>query len=317
MEKFRSINLFKMTAAHEVAVSSFNSNHNSYDQFRLSFPLSIVEHFLEDLNASKDKRILELAAGTGKFTRSLVDQGFTNLVIVEPSEGMLATFGKNFPEIETHLGSSYEIPLKDASVDIVVVAQGFHWFSDEASLQEISRVLKHDGKFGCIWNYDTYSKLQILNTPLPQARFLFEGLDTEPVKELISAPVASETPYEVSKKIYETRPWCHDVSTYVYGYDTKVPQYRHAKWREALRDTKAFQPIQKEVFLLYESLIAEKDVYKYWETRSYVTALSDEEKQTLKYNLESILRDKVTESDREGSNLKRIVGTHTIVASKK
>ena len=307
-----------MTSAHKTAVTSYNSNHGSYDQFRPSFRSSIVDQFLQDLNLGDDTnlRILELAAGTGKFTRSLVDKGYTNLVVVEPSEGMLQTFHQNFPEIETHLGSSYDIPLKDASVDAVVVAQGFHWFSDEASLEEIKRVLKHGGKFGCIWNYDTYSKLQILNTPLPNVKFLFEDLSPKTAQKLIDGPIEQGTPFEVSKKIYEQRPWCHDVATYIYGYDANVPQYRHGKWRELLKNSKVFPPIEKEGFLLYESLIPEDEVFKYWETRSYITALSDSEKQTVQYNVGSILRNKVTEADRSGDSLKRIMGTHFIVVPK-
>lgn len=307
-----------MCSANNIAVTSFDSNHSSYDKFRPSFNSAIVDQFLADLNLADapDKRILELAAGTGKFTRSLVDRKYTNLVIVEPSEGMLKTFRSNFPEIETHQGTSYKIPLKDASVDAVIVAQGFHWFSDEESLEEIKRVLKHDGKFGSIWNYDTYSRLQVLNTPLPQVSFKFDNLVTESVQDLLSGPIEQDTAFEVSKKLYDQRPWCHEVATYIYGFDNGVPQYRHGKWRRLLQETTVFPPIEKESFLLSESLIPEENVFLYWQTRSYITALSEEDKQTIKYNLESIIRDNVREEDRSGDSLKRIMGTHSIVVAK-
>lgn len=44
------------------------------------------------------------------------------------------------------------MPLKAESVDIVTVAQAFHWFSNMASLDEFARILKPGGHLVFIWN---------------------------------------------------------------------------------------------------------------------------------------------------------------------
>ena len=44
------------------------------------------------------------------------------------------------------------IPLGDASVDAVFVAQAFHWFDAPEALLEIRRVLRPDGGLGLVWN---------------------------------------------------------------------------------------------------------------------------------------------------------------------
>lgn len=49
-------------------------------------------------------------------------------------------------------GTAQSMPLADASVDVVVCAQSFHWFANRAALDEIHRVLKPGGRLGLVWN---------------------------------------------------------------------------------------------------------------------------------------------------------------------
>lgn len=303
--------------ANNVAIKSFNSNHESYDQLRPSFGPVITKAFLQDLKLMKDetpdpeKVILELAAGTGKFTKNLLDLGWSkNLIIVEPSEGMLKTFRQNFPEITAHQGSSYRIPLPDNSVDSIVIAQGFHWFSDTASLKEMRRVLKSSGTFGCIWNFDGCSKPQQSHKPEPQVSYyLDETIPFDP-------PTDPAQSFEFSKKAMATHPWNKDVTDYMYSFDVNVPQYRQGIWKPLLMENDYFKPIQKENYSYQTSLIEQASVYKYWLTRSYITDLEDDEKVKVEQKINDILKQSVVDSDKvikgETVYLKRIMGTHTV-----
>ena len=49
-------------------------------------------------------------------------------------------------------GTAEAIPLPDASVDVVTVAQAFHWFRFDEALAEIRRVLRPGGGLAILFN---------------------------------------------------------------------------------------------------------------------------------------------------------------------
>ena len=126
---------------------SFGAVAGAYDRGRPSYPDDAVAW----LAGGEAKVVLELAAGTGKLTRSLVDQGHA-VFATEPDEAMLAVLRKRVPEVSAKVATAEEIPANDRSVDVVVVAQAFHWFDHEVALAEVARVLKPGGHLALVWN---------------------------------------------------------------------------------------------------------------------------------------------------------------------
>jgi SAM-dependent methyltransferase len=96
-------------------------------------------------------RVADVGAGTGKLTRTLVAAGH-EVVAVDPSEGMLAMLRAALPGTPTFIGTGEQLPLPDASVDAVTVAQAWHWFDAEAAAAEIARVLRPGGVLGIAWH---------------------------------------------------------------------------------------------------------------------------------------------------------------------
>lgn len=126
---------------------SFGSVAEAYDRGRPAYPADAVAW----LAGGEAKVVLELGAGTGKLTRQLVDQGHA-VFATEPDEAMLAILRERVPEVSAKVATAEEIPANDRSVDVVVVAQAFHWFDHEAALEEIARVLKPGGHVALAWN---------------------------------------------------------------------------------------------------------------------------------------------------------------------
>jgi len=95
--------------------------------------------------------VLDLAAGTGKLSRSLLAAG-VRPIAVEPSQDMLGRLRSGLPEVRALVGSAEDIPLPDDSVDAVMVGQAFHWFDKDRAFPEIARVLRPGGVLGLLWN---------------------------------------------------------------------------------------------------------------------------------------------------------------------
>jgi ubiquinone/menaquinone biosynthesis C-methylase UbiE len=118
-----------------------------YDRTRPDYPAAAVEW----LAGSEQRRVLDLGAGTGKLTAALVTAGH-DVVAVEPLAQMLAILRTSVPDAAALEGRAEAIPLPDADVDVVVVAQAFHWFDHERAVPEIARVLRPSGRLALVWN---------------------------------------------------------------------------------------------------------------------------------------------------------------------
>ncbi|UNI14756.1 hypothetical protein JDV02_001354 [Purpureocillium takamizusanense] len=144
----------------------------AYDLHRPSYPPRAVDSLLAHLgvgvaSGGRDgggARVVDLAAGTGKFTELLAarrrrrDEGA--VVAVEPVAKMrraLEAKGLAGVTVRDGLATAME-GVEDGWADAVVAAQSFHWFAHEAALREIRRVLKSGGKLGVIWNIEEYNQ---------------------------------------------------------------------------------------------------------------------------------------------------------------
>jgi SAM-dependent methyltransferase len=139
------------TPIHKAAAEGFESASDAYDRGRPSYPAGAVAHLIDKLGITSDSRVLDLGAGTGKFTQ-LIFPTAANIVAVEPVSAMRKKLASLLPTLKILSGTAENIPLPDESLDAVVVAQAFHWFDGPKALPEIYRVLKSRGRLGLIWN---------------------------------------------------------------------------------------------------------------------------------------------------------------------
>ena len=122
-----------------------------YARTRPGYPEESIDWLAARAVLTSASRVLDLGAGTGKLTASLVSRGY-EVVAVEPLPGMRAQLEHDMPDVRVVAGSAEQVPLPDASLDAVFVAQAFHWFEPHAALSEIARVLLPDGSFVLVWN---------------------------------------------------------------------------------------------------------------------------------------------------------------------
>lgn len=133
--------------SREVRAASFGSVADAYERARPGYPDDAVRW----LAGGAPCDVLDLGAGTGKLTRSLAALGH-RVTAVEPSPEMLEHLRAALPNVVALEGTAERIPLGDASVDVVTVAQAFHWFDHALALREIARLLRPGGALGLVWN---------------------------------------------------------------------------------------------------------------------------------------------------------------------
>lgn len=127
---------------------SFGGVADAYERGRPTYPLDAVRWLT---GGAEPLTVLELGAGTGKLTARLVELGH-DVHATDPDEKMLAHLERLVPQAGHTVAAAEEIPLGDNSVDLVVVAQAFHWFDHERALAEIARVLTPRGHLALVWN---------------------------------------------------------------------------------------------------------------------------------------------------------------------
>lgn len=140
-----------------VRARSFGAVARAYDEFRPGYPDAAVDWALAPVSAPADGRpldLLDLGAGTGKLTASLLRRPGVTVTAVEPDPEMLAVLRTELPRVSAVPGTAEDIPLGDDSVDAVLVGQAFHWFDTRRALTEIGRVLRPGGVVAALWNHE-------------------------------------------------------------------------------------------------------------------------------------------------------------------
>jgi SAM-dependent methyltransferase len=113
---------------------------DAYERGRPEYTPAVAETIAGELNIAPGDRVLDLAAGTGKLTRALLGAGL-DVIAVEPQAELREILAASVGIERVLDGLAEEIPLPNASVAAVTVADAFHWFDQVAALREIKRVL--------------------------------------------------------------------------------------------------------------------------------------------------------------------------------
>lgn len=128
--------------------SSFGRAATAYAEHRPDYAQAAVRWALA---AAPGNRVLDLGAGTGKLTGTLVGLG-AEAVAVEPDPTMLSELRRVLPAVRAIAGGAEAIPLPDACVDAVLSGNALHWFDMALAGPEIARVLTPGGILAGLWN---------------------------------------------------------------------------------------------------------------------------------------------------------------------
>lgn len=139
---------------HQAAGVGYQRAAGAYERSRPSYPMSALAELAEALGLDRGRDVVDLGAGTGRFTRLLALTG-ARVVAVEPVAAMRERLAELLPGVSVSGGTAERTGLPDDSADVVVAAQSWHWFRQDQAFSEVERVLRPGGALALVWNtYD-------------------------------------------------------------------------------------------------------------------------------------------------------------------
>ncbi len=177
-------------SVHRTVRRGYGACSDAYERARPGYPPGAVAELTRTLGLGPGRWVLELGAGTGKFTRALCATGAQvvaaepvaemrghlaaalaaalsadpagtapatdpagTVPAADPADAAPAADRAGTPPAAQVVGAAAEaVPLAAGSVDAVVAATAFHWFRGTEAVAEIDRVLRPGGGVGLIWN---------------------------------------------------------------------------------------------------------------------------------------------------------------------
>jgi SAM-dependent methyltransferase len=139
---------------HASPESRFSDRVENYIRYRPGYPREVVALLRSEAALTAQSVVADVGSGTGISAELLLSEGCTvfgvepNRDMREAAERLLAAHS-GFRSVD---GRAQATTLADASVDLVVAAQAFHWFDTEKTRAEFCRILRPGGCVALIWN---------------------------------------------------------------------------------------------------------------------------------------------------------------------
>jgi ubiquinone/menaquinone biosynthesis C-methylase UbiE len=132
----------------------FSKRVSDYVKYRPCYPTGVVFHLEKQYGITSQFIIADIGAGTGISSNLFLDNGY-RVIAVEPNKEMRNAAIeklKPFEKFSYTSGTAENTLLPDNSVDVIIVAQAFHWFDAAVVKKEFQRILKPGGIVVLIWN---------------------------------------------------------------------------------------------------------------------------------------------------------------------
>lgn len=161
----------------------FTGKTDNYKSYRPSYPPEVITYIESIVKPTADVRIADLGSGTGILTELLLKAGY-NVAAAEPNAEMREAAEehlKQYPNFTSIAAPAEHTTLADNSINLITVAQAFHWFDLNRIKDEFERILKPNGAALLIWS------IMRLDTPFMQPYKAFRKQYEEPVQRPLYA----------------------------------------------------------------------------------------------------------------------------------
>lgn len=132
----------------------FTGRAETYAQHRPNYPEAYTNYLISFNQLTAGQTVADIGSGTGIFSQQLLDKQL-NVFAVEPNADMRSIAEKklnSYASFTSVHGTAEDTGLPDDSMDLVTVAQAFHWFDKPKFRKECQRILKPHAHVALVWN---------------------------------------------------------------------------------------------------------------------------------------------------------------------
>jgi SAM-dependent methyltransferase len=136
------------------ATERFSNRVEDYVRYRPDYPKAMLAWLQREHGVTSRWLVADIGAGTGISSKMFLDADY-RVIAVEPNAAMRAA-AERWLGLDDHFrsleGRADATGLAAASVDLISVAQAFHWFDRAAAQREFRRILRPHGLAAIYWN---------------------------------------------------------------------------------------------------------------------------------------------------------------------
>ena len=122
------------------SLERFGQRAESYATFRPSYPADSIDTAIRGLGDPSTLVVADIGAGTGISSRLFAERG-ARVIAIEPNAKMRSQ-AEPHANVRWSEGTALQTGLPDASVDLAVACQAFHWFATPEVMREFRRVAR-------------------------------------------------------------------------------------------------------------------------------------------------------------------------------
>jgi len=130
----------------------FSDNSEAYKQFRPTYPQELFA-YLSSIS-KHHQTAWDCATGTGQSAVSLSNY-YSKIIATDASASQIKNAEKK-QGVVYQIATAENSHIDTGSIDLITVAQAFHWFNVDEFAEEVNRVLKDNGIIA-IWTYNLLS----------------------------------------------------------------------------------------------------------------------------------------------------------------
>jgi SAM-dependent methyltransferase len=132
----------------------FSDRVEDYVKYRPHYPVALLEYLRAELGFDASRIVADIGSGTGISTELFLRNG-NKVYAIEPNDAMRAKAEEllaGYTGFVSCNGTAEATGLPDASVDLIVAGQAFHWFDPIRARKEFARIARPGAYAALVWN---------------------------------------------------------------------------------------------------------------------------------------------------------------------